>query len=394
MNYVDAYQIRVTVGEALKQAIVSGNALLFLPPDQHGIKLYRLDSYVLQRDALGNVIQILTLEKIAYTALREELKTLAVAGGQQPKPEEPIEVYTHTYLENGEYFSYQEINEKRVAGSDQRYPKEITPWIPIRMNKVDGESYGRGYIEEYFGDLQSCENLRKAIVDLASISASIRFLVNPAGMTRVKKLVETPNGGFCAGRLQDVEALQLNKNNDLNVAKATADAIASDLSFAFLFNSAVQRNGERVTAEEIRYAAGELEDTLGGIYSILSVELQLPLVKRLLSQLEFTGEIEKLPENATEPQITTGIEALGRGQDLKLIQTFIQLAAETAQLESIGLKVGAIHSLIADSLGLNKTELVMSDEERQQMQMQQQMLQALQAGAPNAMKAMTEQQQE
>ncbi|WP_416142518.1 portal protein [Escherichia coli] len=47
-------------------------------------------------------------------------------------------------------------------------------------------------------------------------------------------------------------------------------------------NSAVQRTGERVTAEEIRYVASELEDTLGGVYSILSQELQLPLVRVLL----------------------------------------------------------------------------------------------------------------
>lgn len=50
-----------------------------------------------------------------------------------------------------------------------------------------------------------------------------------------------------------------------------------------LLNSAVQRNGERVTAEEIRYVAGELEDTLGGVYSLLSQELQLSLIRRVFT---------------------------------------------------------------------------------------------------------------
>lgn len=67
--------------------------------------------------------------------------------------------------------------------------------------------------------------------------------------------------------------------------KMTADAIESRLSYAFMLNSAVQRSGERVTAEEIRYVANELEDTLGGIYSILSQELQLPLANTLLNIL-------------------------------------------------------------------------------------------------------------
>ncbi|UZT50437.1 head-to-tail connector protein [Enterobacter phage 04_vB_Eclo_IJM] len=35
-----------------------------------------------------------------------------------------------------------------------------------------------------------------------------------------------------------------------------ADAIEQRLGWAFLLNSAVQRNAERVTAEEIRYVAG------------------------------------------------------------------------------------------------------------------------------------------
>ncbi|WP_416142558.1 portal protein, partial [Escherichia coli] len=81
------------------------------------------------------------------------------------------------------------------------------------------------------------------------------------------------------------------------------------LSYAFMLNSAVQRTGVRVTAEEIRYVASELEDTLGGVYSILSQELQLPLVRVLLKQLQATQQIPELPKEAVEPTISTGLEA-------------------------------------------------------------------------------------
>ena len=53
MRHIDSTQIRVTIWEALKQLIVAGNALLYLPKDKKGIKLYKLHSYVLQRDAFG-----------------------------------------------------------------------------------------------------------------------------------------------------------------------------------------------------------------------------------------------------------------------------------------------------------------------------------------------------
>ncbi|MDV7399213.1 portal protein, partial [Arthrospira platensis SPKY1] len=110
---------------------------------------------------------------------------------------------------------------------------------------------------------------------------------------------------FVAGRKQDVEVFQLEKYNDFQVAKATADDIEKRLSYAFMLNSAVQRGGDRVTAEEIRYVAGELEDTLGGVYSLLSQELQLPLVKILLKELQATSKIPNLPKEAVEPAIAT-----------------------------------------------------------------------------------------
>ncbi|WP_338419937.1 portal protein, partial [Xylella fastidiosa] len=66
------------------------------------------------------------------------------------------------------------------------------------------------------------------------------------------------------GHRADTAYLQLGKQADLTVAKAVSDQIEARLSYAFMLNSAVQRTGERVTAEEIRYVASELEDTLGG----------------------------------------------------------------------------------------------------------------------------------
>jgi len=47
MKYIESNQIRVTVQESLKQLIVAGNALLFLPPAEGGIKLYKLMDWVM-----------------------------------------------------------------------------------------------------------------------------------------------------------------------------------------------------------------------------------------------------------------------------------------------------------------------------------------------------------
>jgi hypothetical protein len=384
-RYIETHQIRVTVAEALKVLVVTGNALLFLPPKEGGMKLYKLNSYVLQRDALGNVIQLVTMDKIAYAALPDDVKSIVTKSGQEKKPEDIVEIYTHVYLEDGQFIAYQEVAGEVIPGSEQKFPKEKTPWIPIRMVKVDGESYGRGFVEEYLGDLRSLEGLSKAIVELAAIAANVVFLVNPNGVTRVQKVAKAKPGEFVSGRPDDIHALQLEKYADLQVAEKTASGIEARLSYAFMLNSAVQRNGERVTAEEIRYVAGELEDTLGGIYSILSQELQLPLVRRLLAQLQSMGEIPDLPDGIVEPAITTGLEALGRGHDLNKLATFLDFTTKIPEAAQ-RLKLDTLLTMIATGLNIDTTNLVKSDEELQQEAMQMQQMELLKQATPNLAK--------
>ena len=332
MKYIESNQIRVTVLEALKQSIVAGNALLFLPPAEGGIKMYRLSNYVIQRDGLGNVIQIVTLDKVAYSTLDVTVQNLIKT---DKKPEDLIEVYTHVCRSGDQFLAYQEVEDTPIQGSQQSYPVLKTPYLPIRMVKMDGESYGRSFVEEYLGDLNSLENLSKAIFKLSTIAANIYFLVNPNGVTRAKKLENATSGDFIPGRIEDIGVLQLEKYYDFNTAKQTADAIEARLSYAFLLSSVVQRNAERVTAEEVRTVAGELEDTLGGVYSILSQELQLPLVRRIMNQLQSTGEVPNLPEGTVEPTITTGLDALGRGHDLEKYATVLNLVSQIPNAQAM-----------------------------------------------------------
>jgi len=84
------------------------------------------------------------------------------------------------------------------------------------------------------------------------------FLVNPNGTTDPRALETAENGAIIEGMEQDVSTLGLNKYNDYRVALETITTINERLSYAFLLNSAVQRNGDRVTAEEIRYQRNAL----------------------------------------------------------------------------------------------------------------------------------------
>lgn len=390
VTYAETHQYRVTLSEAIKVLLVTGNALLFLPPKEGGMKLYKLNSYVVQRDALGNVIQIIALDKIAYAALPDDVKAMVTTSDGEKEPDSITEIYTHTYLDGDTYYSYQEVNGEIVPGSEQQYPINKTPWIPLRMVKMDGESYGRSFVEEYLGDLKSLESLSKSIVEISAICANVLYLVNPNGITRVYKLSKAKSGAFVPGRVEDVQALQLNKYADLQVAQQTIASLTDRLSYAFMLNSAVQRNGERVTAEEIRYVASMLEDTLGGVYSILSQELQLPLVRRLLVQLESTGQIPDLPDGLVEPTITTGLAAIGRGHEFNKLMTYSQIVSQNPAMAQV-INWPAFAQQMATGLSIDTTNLIKTEEQIAQEQQQSQMATMAEKAAPQLAKGMVDQ---
>ena len=64
MQEIEVRGLRVPIAEALKQLIVTGNVLLYLPPKEQ-IRVFRLDRYVVKRDSMGNVLEIITKESLS-----------------------------------------------------------------------------------------------------------------------------------------------------------------------------------------------------------------------------------------------------------------------------------------------------------------------------------------
>ena len=255
------------------------------------MKVFRLDRYVVKRDTMGNVLEIITKESVSPIMLPPEARQLLSTSedyNEQANNSKNLDLYTYVCRKDNKFEVHQEVMSMEIPNSRGTYPLERVPFIPLRFTRIDGEDYGRGFVEEYIGDLRSLEALTRAIVEGSSASTKVLFLVRPNGTTKQNTLAKAPNGAIVQGDANDVTTLQVQKYNDFRVAQETAQRITERLSFAFLLNSSVQRNAERVTAEEVRYMAQELETALGGVYSILSQEFQLPLVRLLLARLDVT----------------------------------------------------------------------------------------------------------
>lgn len=394
MSEIEALALRVPTFELLKHLIIGGNGLLYMPK-KGDVKFFRLDRYVVKRDYMGNVLEIITKESVSPMMLPKQAQEIINNDGDAAKN---IDLYTCVKRTDKGWYIHQEVMGEVIEGTTGTYPKDKNPFIPLRLNRIDGEDYGRGYVEEYLGDLKSLEALTQAIVEGSAASAKVLFMVAPNGTTKARVLAESPNGAIVQGNAQDVSTLQVNKFNDFRVALETINTITERLSFSFLLNSSVQRNAERVTAEEVRYAAQELESALGGVYSIMSQEFQLPLVKLLLSRLETAGKMPKMPKDTVKPQIVTGIEALGRGQDLnKLAQMLQYLQPLGPEVLQKYMNVGDYIDRLAASLGIDTGGLIKNEEQMQQEQeaqeqqmMQQQVMGMAEKVAPQVAKGMAD----
>ena len=378
MNEIEISNDRVAMFEALKHLIVGGNVLLYLTDD--GLKVYPLSKFVCKRDAVGNVLEIITQESVNPNALSKEfLEKIKNKDNYDEKTmDSNLDIYTYVRRVNDDFMWYQECKGEKIPNTDGRSKVEVSPWITLRFVRIDGEDYGRGYVEEYRGDLISLEALMQAIIEGAAASAKTIFLVNPNGVTRAATLAKAPNGAIREGSAADISVMQVGKGADFQISFAAIQRIESRLEYAFLMARSVQRDAERVTAAEVTMMANELENSLGGIYSILTQEFQLPYLKRRMHMLVRAGKAPKLPEKLVKPKIVTGVQGLGRGNDRNKLVEFIGTVSQALGPDIMRqyMNVDEAIKRLANSIGIDTANLVKTQEEIQaeMQQMQQQQL--------------------
>ncbi|NVH64737.1 hypothetical protein HQ621_27895, partial [Pseudomonas simiae] len=312
------------------------------------------------------------------------------------KQDDNCDIYTHVYkLDDNDFYVCQEVHGIKIPSSIGKFKKDRLPYQALRMVRVDNEDYGRGYVEEFLGDLKSLEGLSQALVESAAASSKVVFMVRPNAVTRKKDLSLTRNGDIITGSAEDVTVLQAQKQYDLQVVEKSIAKLEERMSYAFLLHTAIQRDAERVTAQEIRYMAEQLETAMGGIYSLLSQEFQLPLVAILMKRMEQSNEIPTLPKGTVQPTIITGIEALGRGNDLQKLREFVAEIGNLAQINPQvvqALNPDDLIKRIAIGLGIDTDGLLKSPEQlaeeaeaqAEQAEQQQVMQMAEKAVAPVA----------
>ena len=100
--------------------------------------------------------------------------------------------------------------------------------------------------------------------------------------------------------------------------------------------------------------------------------------------LQLTRKIPDLPSEAVEPTVITGLDAIGRGQDLQNLQTFATVSQPAMQFIQGEINWSNYVLRVAQAAGVDPTGLLLSPEERQAQQQSQLQAQAMGAAAQSA----------
>jgi len=358
MHELDKVNARVAMTQVVQHLIVTGNSLLFMPKGKK-MQVYSLRDYVCKRDVAGDTVKLILRDTKAVSGLPDDLHARALAEGYDSDAD--VSIYTCVVRTSvGKYMIWQELEDIAYAHTQVGHVAEDdVEYLPLTWNLARNKDYGTGLVENYSGDFWTLSTLAEAILDFTVLATDVKNLVNPAGMTDVREITEAKSGAYVHGREEDLFVHAPQVSNAAAFLTDQFSAVERRIGRAFLLTAAVTRDAERVTAEEIRMQAQELEASLGGVYSNLATELQLPLAKRLLAQLNPLFK-------DVEPVIVTGLESLSRSSELDRIRYFFQDLANMAELpEQVMIRVdfGNLIAVLGSSHGVDY-EKFLKDEDK------------------------------
>lgn len=382
--------------------LVSGNVLIKDPDDNSNIRIYSLRDYCVRRDRAGTPVEIVLKENISPVVLPKEILEQIKVKLDMPSEVQELpsderneqkgyDIYTYCKREQESWYIHQEVKGIIISGTEQKVPLDACPFIALRIFNGAGEDYSRSYVSNYLGDLKSLDGLSQASIEAAAMISKHILLVDPTGLTDKDDVAEALNGETIDGRPSDVSFLQAQKGYDLRTVSEEASKIEERLNRAFLVTNGMIRDAERVTREEIRAVAKEIEEALGGLYSTCSHSFQVPYLKRKLYKLRKMKLLPPLDKNI-KPVIVAGFEALGTNSEKDNLIEFMNYARDLTggnfgavfKTNNLIKKVASIMSINLDGLIYTDEELEQQKAQAMQQQTQQQGMDMLKAAIPQA----------
>lgn len=367
--------MRSTYVGSCKALLVAGN-ILWKHNDLDTPSFRLPTDYVVKRNNEGQALLSILKECVSVVDLDDDVRDLVYEHDEgikkQPEWEQEVHIYSvcklHYSGPRKSWLYWQEYEGEVIPDTEVETEFEKPPLYPAWLIPVFGQDWGPSYCAEYRGDLYTVENQSASLNDAASIVSLMLTFVKPGSRTSVKQVKQAENLSVLSGSAEDLTMFRTEKSSDLAFVSNTLEAAIRRLGRAFLVKSSVQRNAERVTAEEWKLLAKELDEAMGGLYSQLSQSFQRHVVLRFIAlHEEDDKKLPPLPEGLIRTSIATGLDAMGRSSETETLTQFVGTAGQqiTPQVVATRLNVDDYLRRLAAGFGVQPEGLIKTEDQVQ-----------------------------
>ena len=326
LNRFNLTEYRPKALQALKLLIITGNALKYQTSENKPV-IYDLNSYSVSRDYTGDIYEIIHKDTRVFSTLPEIYQDHYLKN--QPLEErhldKQIDIYTYYRRKQDNFESIRSVGKHTYLPSFKRYTKTDLPCIPLTWTTPYNSSYGVGLVQDseiIFDDLNITN---RSLKHLTRLMSKITVLISPESVLTKDAYTTSKHGDVLIGNPEEIGVLGMDTFNQIQALTDIRKQIEQKLNMIFLFHIGLRRDAERVTAEEIRYFASELQKGFSEFYSVVSKVWLKKEAEYLIQQNTPIGF------DLLEIEITTGIESLSReGQVMNVMKSFEALAALAA----------------------------------------------------------------
>lgn len=372
---LDKLAQRPKLYQALRHLVVTGNVLMIL--DKKQIRVMGLRYFCAKRTHDGKVHTLVIREQLCFNELDERIQAL---WDTKYQPTDMVSLYRYIRKVRGGYIMEQSVDEQKLPKdfsarwADDKFPYRVLAW-----DLADESDYGTGLVEDYAGDFEAASVLAESIVTGAVVGTEFRWVANPNGITSIEDFRNSVNGDTIPGNAKDINAISPPVADGVKVAQAVAQEYAQRIGRGFLMGSAVVRDAERVTAEEVRMQAMELESAFGGVYSALAPSMQEPTANWMLENADLP-----IAGSDLSVVIVTGLDALSRNGDLENLKLGITTLGGLVNVPDpliARIKWQDLSDFVGQAVGVDLKRFIMTDAEFSQVQQAMAAQQAAAAGA-------------
>jgi hypothetical protein len=327
MKDLESMQARAVITEAVIQLIITGNAALRLIDDE--FILYTLRDYVVVRSRSGALRSAIFRETSKLKFFSDVLQATYRKHKLNATGEEEVSLYTQFAWDSKRkvWVQTQALEIYDVTVGDTQYKDADLPMRVLTWSLAPKRNYGTGLVEENQGAFHALSTLSSAEIAGLLEMCRIIHLADPSGTTDALEFQNALSGDVLNGRAEDITTPDLGgKARDYMAVSVKLKELAQFLSEVFLLATGSVRNAERVTAEEIRLIANELETSKGGVYSRLSFDLQQWLAGIAIKRNK-DPNVTKL-----DVYVITGLDALSANGDLDNIRSLLADLSRAGEL--------------------------------------------------------------